>query len=63
MQMSKGEEMMAIWSKDTDERVDSWLWKIIESRWSAVIVAGYSLFWYFMGYYVGDILHWIGQLG
>ena len=52
---------MAIWSKETDERVDAWLWRVIVSRWSPLWVAGFWLSGYMCGVYIGDLLFWLSQ--
>ena len=47
---------------DTEKKVDSILEKIKASKISGIIIAVYSLFWYLVGYYFGDVFHWIGQI-
>ena len=45
-----------------DERVDVVLGELIKSRWTPVYVALFWLSGYLTGYYVGDVLHAIGQM-
>ena len=37
-----------------DEHADSFLQKVIDSKYSHWLIAGYTLFWYFFGHYS----HW-----
>ena len=45
-----------------EEKVDNILTKVVQSKYSVWVVAAYTLFWYLVGFYVGDLLHFIENL-
>ena len=45
-----------------EEKIDTVLLRIARSKWSGVIVGLYSLVWYLVGHYMGDVIHWFGQI-
>ena len=45
-----------------EQKSDTVLEWIKNTRWSAVIIAVFWLTGYFSGYYVGHFIHWLGQL-
>ena len=54
----KWRERLSKW----DVKTDPILGRVIKSKYSILYVAAYSFVWYLLGYYVGDIVHWMGQL-
>ena len=45
-----------------EKPADTILEWVKNNKWSALIVAGFWLSGYFAGHYLGDVLHWLGQI-
>jgi len=46
--------------KSLEEKTDSLLDAIEKSDHSVAIVVAFALFFYLLGYYIGDIVHYLG---